>query len=482
MRAARKLFGVGVLGAALLSVDHVGAGRAATTTVASTSASTSASTPDAPCAALPDGLRLVLAGHGTVVAHHAAGAQPLSRSGLVGDPQVAGRAPDGTLWVQSSAGVGRITAAGAATMVLTGATAKLASVGWLSGRSAAVLLDTSTAPFEGAAGDTGAVLVAFQSETPVPIHPVTFGPGTIVDASIADTRLLMTMRNDASDTILPLGEDRRVHDDWYNPVDDATDAKVRFRDPRAAAMPDGRWALSWVEGPETSADRTTGWMLSIATLDKGAPVLRLPIADAASTLVRSDFDGRFWVGTFATASSPETPTRVLAVDVTSTTAPLTDLRCAAGTVATIDRVDVAPASPAPTVVATTAAETTAPPPPPPPPPATKPKPTAPAIRVSYRCGKLVEQPARYPILRCRKGYIVWEVQWRLRQLGYPLEVDSQFGPGTETAVRMFQRDHRLRIDGGVGPQTWRVLVNLTGAVGWDTNRNGMIDPWEVVYD
>jgi len=42
--------------------------------------------------------------------------------------------------------------------------------------------------------------------------------------------------------------------------------------------------------------------------------------------------------------------------------------------------------------------------------------------------------------------------------GYPIEVDGQFGPITESSVRAFQSDHGLAVDGIVGPQTWAAMV------------------------
>ncbi|MER6531370.1 peptidoglycan-binding protein, partial [Streptomyces sp. NPDC001508] len=43
-------------------------------------------------------------------------------------------------------------------------------------------------------------------------------------------------------------------------------------------------------------------------------------------------------------------------------------------------------------------------------------------------------------------------------LGSKLEVDGEFGPDTEAAVKNFQRARGLTVDGEVGPQTWRALV------------------------
>ncbi len=57
------------------------------------------------------------------------------------------------------------------------------------------------------------------------------------------------------------------------------------------------------------------------------------------------------------------------------------------------------------------------------------------------------------------GQAVRAVQVMLsEQFGYGLTVDGDFGAGTNDAVRDFQGDHGLTVDGIVGPQTWRMLV------------------------
>lgn len=61
-----------------------------------------------------------------------------------------------------------------------------------------------------------------------------------------------------------------------------------------------------------------------------------------------------------------------------------------------------------------------------------------------------------------RGNDVAELQTRLNQLGYyTLAIDGIFGWGTYWAVRRFQRDYGLRIDGIAGPQTWTALRNNT---------------------
>ena len=39
-------------------------------------------------------------------------------------------------------------------------------------------------------------------------------------------------------------------------------------------------------------------------------------------------------------------------------------------------------------------------------------------------------------------------------------IDGKFGPNTENAVKKFQQDNRLKVDGVVGPQTWGAICKL----------------------
>jgi peptidoglycan hydrolase-like protein with peptidoglycan-binding domain len=51
------------------------------------------------------------------------------------------------------------------------------------------------------------------------------------------------------------------------------------------------------------------------------------------------------------------------------------------------------------------------------------------------------------------------LQTGLNGKGYALVADGVFGPRTEAAVRQFQSDRGLQVDGIVGPQTWGALVS-----------------------
>jgi len=64
---------------------------------------------------------------------------------------------------------------------------------------------------------------------------------------------------------------------------------------------------------------------------------------------------------------------------------------------------------------------------------------------------------RPTIRRGSTGEHVRYLQQRLSELGYWLSVDGQFGPGTESQVRSFQRSNGLSADGVVGPATWAAL-------------------------
>ena len=67
---------------------------------------------------------------------------------------------------------------------------------------------------------------------------------------------------------------------------------------------------------------------------------------------------------------------------------------------------------------------------------------------------------RATIRRGSKGQEVIECQTMLYRLGYDIGVsgiDGDYGRNTEKAVKAFQTDHRLTVDGVCGPMTWDAL-------------------------
>lgn len=67
---------------------------------------------------------------------------------------------------------------------------------------------------------------------------------------------------------------------------------------------------------------------------------------------------------------------------------------------------------------------------------------------------------RPTIRRGNKGADVIECQTMLTRLGYDIGscgIDGDFGRATEAAVRSFQSDNKLVVDGVVGPMTWDAL-------------------------
>ena len=76
--------------------------------------------------------------------------------------------------------------------------------------------------------------------------------------------------------------------------------------------------------------------------------------------------------------------------------------------------------------------------------------------------KAVKAPPKV-LRRGATGWQVTRLQRLLRQHGLfpePAQVDGDFGPITETAVRMFQELNDLEPDGVVGPLTWHALQTL----------------------
>jgi N-acetylmuramoyl-L-alanine amidase len=66
-----------------------------------------------------------------------------------------------------------------------------------------------------------------------------------------------------------------------------------------------------------------------------------------------------------------------------------------------------------------------------------------------------------------RGEAVRDIQSRLAALGFSSDpdLDGVFGPGTRRAVEEFQRSRNLAVDGLVGRETWRILVDAGFTLG-----------------
>ena len=83
-------------------------------------------------------------------------------------------------------------------------------------------------------------------------------------------------------------------------------------------------------------------------------------------------------------------------------------------------------------------------------------------------GGVEKSPSGQPTLRRgSKGDAIRELQTMLDKLGYdlgPCGIDGDFGKATEAAVRSFQSDHRLAVDGIAGPATYGELEKSVNAI------------------
>lgn len=65
----------------------------------------------------------------------------------------------------------------------------------------------------------------------------------------------------------------------------------------------------------------------------------------------------------------------------------------------------------------------------------------------------------FPIVRQGdRNHPVKTLQYLLRERRHSVDVDGIFGPATDAAVRAFQQEKNLAVDGDVGPKTWTALI------------------------
>lgn len=485
---------------AALAAALAGGGVAAT-------APSSAPAAGAICSAVPDGAALVVADSSGVAIERTAGSERLSLPAFAAPPTLAVRGPDGTVWVETPsvatetvegptsepagdrppADVFRAAPGSSEAVEAATGEVMLMSAGWLDGRTAATIVDFSDDRDTGNEETFGAKLIDFADGEQREVGPaggieygvnsLTIGAGRIVEGAYADL-------TEAFGTSDPEGT---RYEDWPSPISsDQYNRPPLYQWPVASIAPGATTPTwSWVEGPDWDLEteqRTGGWSLVIADPATGAESLRLDLGEPGDWLLHADFDGRFWVGTFADDTSvpdtsvpdsdgavPNDPARVLIVDTAAAEPAVTDAGCAAGIAATLDRNGTPAPPPVPAPTSTTGAPTTVPP--------TTAAPTTAAPTTVARC-TYVEADNAYPFRTCDKGSAVRAIQEQINKRGQTIDADGYFGPGTEQAVRNFQQAAGLEVDGLVGPDTWAALYTGDPA-GTDADGNGTVDPWEL---
>ena len=82
------------------------------------------------------------------------------------------------------------------------------------------------------------------------------------------------------------------------------------------------------------------------------------------------------------------------------------------------------------------------------------------LGVSYKGPLALTYPT---IRRSSRGNMVKYLQYKLLSKFYnPGEIDGIFGARVDTAVRQFQKDNNLVVDGIVGKNTWNKLKTIGG--------------------
>jgi len=69
------------------------------------------------------------------------------------------------------------------------------------------------------------------------------------------------------------------------------------------------------------------------------------------------------------------------------------------------------------------------------------------------------QPIDQILRRGMEGEQVKTLQYLLREAGYDVQIDGDFGRSTEQALIKFQRDNKISVDGRAGPRTVEALTS-----------------------
>ncbi|ABX41575.1 peptidoglycan-binding protein [Lachnoclostridium phytofermentans] len=85
--------------------------------------------------------------------------------------------------------------------------------------------------------------------------------------------------------------------------------------------------------------------------------------------------------------------------------------------------------------------------------------------LSYQ-GKNPFRELKYKDGTVMSGIDVKNLQQRLNRLGYKVTVDGTYGKNTETVIKKFQKDNKLKETGVVNYSTWEKLINLTHYMGY----------------
>jgi hypothetical protein len=419
------------------------------------------------CSAIPEGLSLVIPYSGGIVAAGADAAE-FVEAPIAAGPNLAARGPDGTVWVEATPGgrfgVYRIAPGSEAALVVEGEVA-LTGVGWSGGRSAAAVLDANGEATPDDPDGFGAVLVDGSDGQQANLGPAGAWEYAVRSATIGAGAVVLSGVSEATESFRAVGPDGEEVD-WFSVSERQSDVEPGLWWPAATVDPEtSAPVLGWAQQrqrQEADGVWVSSWELVVVDAASGAELRRVALGEQGEALVHADFEGDWWVGTFADTlpedfSDPE-PSRILAVDLSAEAPAAVDVGCPPLTTATIDRLG--------------AAEPPAPPAAPPPTTTTE----------AGHCAEYVEEDRAYPIERCEKGWHVTLVQMMLAHLGYGVDVDSYFGPQTERAVRDFQRGAELEVDGLVGPDTFTALVARVPPLAKDSDGSGTIDPWEFPLD